>query len=80
MTSEGCLRNILIAHLDLMITRSQIYLREELVSSKLIHQLTNTRYGILILQCPPVDCLIIDAHMQSLVKISEYYFIQKPYC
>lgn len=50
MEYECHLQNFLLMHLNLVVPRVQLYHREVLGSSKLIHQLIYTGYGLLVLQ------------------------------
>lgn len=54
-------------HLDLVVPRTQVYLREELSSSKLIHQLVDLRNGVLVLRSLLIEGLVVNAHPQRAV-------------
>src|SRR3954469_2155273 len=66
---ESCFRNIFLANLDLMITTSQVKLREYHSSSKLIEEIINPRKGIFILDGFSIERPIVHTKSISLVSL-----------
>lgn len=69
VTPKHYIRDILIPHPNLMVPRIQIYLREVLGLSKLIHKLIYVGDGVSVLQHLLVKGSIVHAHPQRAILL-----------
>jgi len=69
VTPECSLWEILLSHPNMMVPRTQVYFREVIGSSKLIHQHVNARNQVLILQSLLLQGLVINAHIEGLILL-----------
>jgi len=60
---KGHFRNVLLLHLQLMISRTEVQLREHLSSIKLIEQVINPGQKIFVLDGDLVQLTIVNAHL-----------------
>ena len=69
-SSERCLQNVTFFDSELMIARSEVYLKETIGTLKLVEQVINTGDGILILDCDFVQLTVVDAHSERTIFLS----------
>ncbi|GJS64338.1 integrase, catalytic region, zinc finger, CCHC-type containing protein [Tanacetum coccineum] len=78
--SKRGLRDIIIVHSQLMITRSKVYLREVARSLKLVKQIVNPRERITILDGQLVQFTIVYAYAKRSILLLDKQNWRSPWC
>ena len=66
---KHCLRDIRLPNPQLMVTNAKVYFGVDSRSSQLIKQVINPRKWIPILDCNPVQLLVVNAQSKGLVRL-----------